>query len=84
MPSECQNASTSPSSCHLKKHNFINSLQASLNERIPSGDDDLKALPPKISPLLQEGLHMLRKGQIEGIAKGDVLAQNCVINQLFG
>jgi hypothetical protein len=29
-------------------------------------------------------MHMLRKGQIEGIAKGDVLAQNRVINQLFG
>jgi hypothetical protein len=29
-------------------------------------------------------MHRLRKGQIEGIAKGDVLAQNHVINQLFG
>jgi hypothetical protein len=27
---------------------------------------------------------MLRKGQITGIAKRDVLAQNRVINQLFG
>jgi transposase-like protein len=31
-----------------------------------------------------EAMHMLRKGQIKGIAKRDVLAQNCVINQLFG
>ena len=31
-----------------------------------------------------EAMHMLRKGQLEGIAKGDVLAQNQVINQLFG
>jgi IS6 family transposase len=31
-----------------------------------------------------EAMHMLRKGQIEGIAKGDVLAQNRVINQIFG
>jgi transposase, IS6 family len=31
-----------------------------------------------------EAMHMLRKGQIEGLAKGDVLAQNQVINQLFG
>jgi transposase, IS6 family len=31
-----------------------------------------------------EAMHMLRKGQITGIAKGDVLAQNRVINQLFG
>jgi hypothetical protein len=27
---------------------------------------------------------MLHKGQIEGMIKGDVLAQNRVINQLFG
>jgi transposase, IS6 family len=31
-----------------------------------------------------EAMHMLRKGQIEGLAKGDVLAQNQVINRLFG
>jgi transposase, IS6 family len=31
-----------------------------------------------------EAMHMLRKGQIEGLAKGDVLTQNRVINQLFG
>ena len=31
-----------------------------------------------------EAMHMLRKGHLEGIAKGDVLAQNRVINQLFG
>jgi transposase, IS6 family len=31
-----------------------------------------------------EAIHMLRKGQMEGIAKRDVLAQNRAINQLFG
>ena len=31
-----------------------------------------------------EAMHMLRKGQHDGLAKGDVLAQNRVINQLFG
>jgi transposase, IS6 family len=31
-----------------------------------------------------EAMHMFRNGQIEGIAKRDVLAQNHVINQLFG
>jgi IS6 family transposase len=30
-----------------------------------------------------EVMHMLRKGQIEELAKGDVLAQNRVLNQLF-
>ena len=31
-----------------------------------------------------EAMHMLPNGQIEGMVKGDVLAQNRVINQLFG
>jgi IS6 family transposase len=31
-----------------------------------------------------EAMRMLRKGQIEGMAKRDVLAQNRVINQMFG
>jgi transposase-like protein len=31
-----------------------------------------------------EAMHMFRKGQIGGMAKRDVLAQNCVIDQLFG
>ena len=31
-----------------------------------------------------EAMHRLRKGQMEGIAKGDVLAQNRVINHMFG
>ena len=31
-----------------------------------------------------EAMHRLRKGQLEGLTKGDVLAQNRVINQLFG
>jgi hypothetical protein len=31
-----------------------------------------------------KAMHMLRKGQIVRLAKGDVLAQNQVINQLFG
>jgi transposase, IS6 family len=31
-----------------------------------------------------EAIHMIRKGQIAGITKQDVLAQNRVINQLFG
>jgi transposase, IS6 family len=31
-----------------------------------------------------EAMHMIKKGQIEGIAKGDVLAQNRVLAQVFG
>jgi IS6 family transposase len=31
-----------------------------------------------------EAMHMLRKGQLDGVAKRDILAQNRVFNQLFG
>jgi transposase, IS6 family len=31
-----------------------------------------------------EAMHMLRKGQIEGLTKRDILAQNHIINQMFG
>ena len=31
-----------------------------------------------------DAMHMLHKGQLEGVTKGDVLAQNRAINQLFG
>jgi transposase, IS6 family len=31
-----------------------------------------------------EAIHMLRKGQIEGLTKTDILAQNRIINQMFG
>jgi hypothetical protein len=29
-------------------------------------------------------MHMLCKGQLEGIVRRDLLAQNCAINQMFG
>jgi transposase, IS6 family len=31
-----------------------------------------------------EAIPMVRKGQLEGVARRDVMAQNRVINQLFG
>jgi hypothetical protein len=31
-----------------------------------------------------EAVHMLHKGQLKGVTKADFLAQNRVINQLFG
>jgi transposase, IS6 family len=31
-----------------------------------------------------EAIHMLRKGQYEGSTKGDILAQNRLIDRLFG
>src|ERR1700752_2476332 len=40
------------SSCHLNKHHLIKSLGANPDERDLSCDEALKALPPKISPIL--------------------------------
>jgi transposase-like protein len=31
-----------------------------------------------------EAMHRLRKGQLEGLTKGNILAQSRIINQLFG
>ena len=31
-----------------------------------------------------ESMHMIRKGQVRGVARGDVLAQNRFIAQVFG
>ena len=31
-----------------------------------------------------EAMHMIKKGQLKGITKGDVLAQNRVVAQVFG
>ena len=31
-----------------------------------------------------ETLSMIRKGQVHGIAKGDIVAQNTFVDQLFG
>jgi hypothetical protein len=64
---QCRNVGKCLSSCHLNKHNLINSLRASLNERILPGDDVLKTLPPKISPFLQEGLQCGRRSQWGGL-----------------
>jgi hypothetical protein len=64
---QCRNVGKCLSSCHLNKHNLINSLRASLNERTLPGDDVLKTLPPKISPFLQEGLQCGRRSQWGGL-----------------
>jgi hypothetical protein len=39
---------------------------------------------PKVKSNDVVGIHILRKCQLEGLTKRDVLTQNRVINQLFG
>jgi hypothetical protein len=60
---------------------------------MPEGSTIVVGLPSTIAhqPSKKQGqsgsletMHMIRKGQIDGVAKRDVLAQNRVINQLLG
>ena len=77
-----------PESCVLRTCKYLNNVV----------EEDHRLVKCRVNPGLGFGafataqrtiqgydaMHMLRKGQIEGLAKGDVLAQNRVINQLFG
>src|SRR5262245_58632574 len=82
-----QQEGTLPESCRLRQCKYLNNMI----------EQDHRFVKRRINPGLgfgafhtaqrtiqgYEAMHMLRKGQIEGMAKGDVLAQNQVINQLF-
>jgi transposase-like protein len=77
-----------PAPCMLRQCKYLNNVM----------EQDHRCVKRRVNPGLgfgafhtahrtiqgYEAMHMLRKGQIEGLAKGDVLAQNRVINQLFG
>ena len=83
-----QQEKTLPENCQLRQCKYVNNIV----------EQDHRFVKRRVNPGLgfgafataqrtiqgYEAMHMLRKGQIEGIAKGDVLAQNRVINQLFG
>jgi DDE domain len=80
--------STLPETCRLRQCKYVNNMI----------EQDHRLVKRLVTPGLgfgafhtaqrtipgYEAMHRLRKGQIEGIAKGDVLAQNRVINQLCG
>jgi IS6 family transposase len=79
---------TFPESCQLRQCKYLNNIV----------EQDHRFIKRRVNPGLgfgtvstarqtiqgYEAMHMLRKGQFKGIAKGDVLTQNQVINQLFG
>jgi transposase, IS6 family len=83
-----QHDNTLPEACRLRQCKYLNNMV----------EQDHRFMKRRINPGLgfgafataqrtiqgYEAMHMLRKGQIEGVAKGDVLAQNRGINQLFG
>jgi IS6 family transposase len=83
-----QHDNSLPESCRLRQCKYLNNMV----------EQDHRFMKRRVNPGLgfsafataqrtiqgYEAMHMLRKGQLEGVAKGDVLGQNRVINQLFG
>jgi transposase, IS6 family len=83
-----QHDGTLPETCLLRQCKYLNNVV----------EQDHRFVKRRVNPGLgfgafdtaqrtiqgYEALHRLHKGQIEGLTTGDVLAQNWVINQLFG
>jgi transposase, IS6 family len=83
-----QHDGTLPESCQLRQCKYLNNIM----------EQDHRFVKRRVNPGLgfgafakaprtiqgYEAMHRLRKGQLEGVTKGDILAQNHVINQLFG
>jgi len=83
-----QHDNSVPEACRLRQCKYLNNVV----------EQDHRLMKRRVNPGLgfsafstaqrtiqgYEAMHMLRKGQLDGVAKGDVLAQNRVINQLFG
>jgi transposase, IS6 family len=83
-----QQESMLPESCVLRQCKYLNNVV----------EQDHRFMKHRVNPGLgfgafhtaertiqgYEAMHMLRKGQVKGITKGDILAQNRALNQLFG
>ena len=83
-----QQDGTLPESCRLRQCKYLNNVV----------EQDHRFMKRRVNPALgfgafataertiqgYEAMHRLRKDQLEGAAKGNVLAQHHVINQLFG
>jgi transposase, IS6 family len=83
-----QHDGTLPETCLLRQCKYLNNMV----------EQDHRFVKRRVNPGLgfgtfataqrtiqgYEAMHMLRKGQLEGIATGNVRAQNRVINQMFG
>jgi transposase, IS6 family len=83
-----QQQSMLPASCVLRHCKYLHN----------AADQDHRFVKHRVNPGLgfgafatvqrtiqgYEAMHMLRKGQLKGMAKAAVLAQNHVLNQLFG
>jgi transposase, IS6 family len=77
-----------PESCLLKQCKYLNNIieqdHRLVNRRVNLGRGFGAFSTAQRTIQGYEAMHRLRKGQLEGVAKGDVLAENRLINQLFG
>jgi transposase, IS6 family len=83
-----QQEKTLPETCQLRQckylNNFVEQNHRFIKRRVNPGLGFGAFATAQRTIQGYEAMHMLHKGQLEGMGKGDVLAQNRVINQLFG
>ena len=83
-----QQEKTLPENCQLRQCKYLNNIVEQdhrfVKRRMNPGSGFGAFATAQRTIQGYEAMHRLRKGQIEGMAKGDVLAQNRVIHQLFG
>jgi IS6 family transposase len=83
-----QQAGDLPDSCTLRQCKYLNNVVEQdhrfVKRRVNSGLGFGSFHTAQRTWQGYEAMPMIRKGQIEGMAKGDVLAQNRVIAQMFG
>ena len=85
---ELQGEEVLPEGCELRPSKYVNNMveqgHRGITRRVNPGLG-FGAFATAERPIPgYEAIHMLRKGQIKGVAKREVLAQNRVINQRFG
>jgi transposase, IS6 family len=83
-----QRERTLPEACLLRQCKYLNNVveqdQRFLKRRVNPGLGFGAFATAQRTIQGYEAMHMLHKGQFDGLAKRDVLTQNRVINQMFG
>src|SRR5262245_16866838 len=85
---ELQEAEALPEGCELRQSKYVNNVvepeHRFIKRRVNPGLGFTSFHTAQQTIQGYEAMHMLHKGQCTGLAKGDILAHNRVINQLFG
>jgi IS6 family transposase len=79
---------TLPETCTLRQSKYVNNVVEQdhrlIKRRVNPGPGFGSFATARRTLQGYEAMHMIRKGQLAGIAKRDILAPNRAINQLFG